>query len=211
MKLLLLLLASLPAFGQLTLTPSGPATAAPGALINLNLNIAGVTSNGPTAAQWTLSAPPGYTISATMLGPYATSVSKVLQCNPTRTLCLVYGQNVYLLGSGTLAALSVQVPANATGTATFALSGLLAASVAGTSVPLGAGPVYSLAITGTPPPPPPPSGNISDVNLDGVVNFADVMAIAGQITAGTCANDQDANGVCNLVDAMVVLRKVLGL
>lgn len=206
---LLLFLLSLPAFGQISLTPSGPATAAPGALINLNINIAGATSSGPTAAQWTLVLPPGYTVSSATLGAYATSVSKVLNCNPTRTLCLVFGQNVYLLGSGALAALSVQVPSNASGTGTFTLSGLFAANALGVSVPLSAGPAYSVAITGTPPPPPP--SNISDVNRDGIVNFADVMAISGQITAGTCANDQNADGVCNLVDAMVVLRKVLGL
>lgn len=184
---------------QVTLTLTGPATARPGNAVTVNLT--GAMSGSPVALQWTVGLPTGFTATAS-IGAAGTAAAKTLSCSANATLCLEYGLNTTVIGNGTLAAYTVTIPANATpGAGAFPLSGLLAVNAAGTTVTSASGPAYSLTIL-----------SLADINGDGIVNATDVQLMVNQITSGgTCSNDQNGDGKCDLLDVWIVIMRALGL
>ena len=80
------------------------------------------------------------------------------------------------------------------------LLGLVAGDRNGSAMAVSAGPTYSLTILAK-----------ADLNGDGAVNSADVSLMANQVTGGTCSDDQNGDGKCDLLDVLVVVLRALGL
>lgn len=200
-RLLLVSLFALPSLAQLTATLSGPVTAKQGSSVTLSLSTSGGTATGPAGVQWTLVPPSGFTVSAATAGAQATAASKQVVCNAANLLCLAYGINQNVIANGQVASLTVQVPANATpGSAAFSLAGLVAGDRAGAVIGVTAGTPYTLVVLAR-----------ADIDGSGSVDASDVSAMAGQITGGTCADDQNADGKCDLIDVLVVVLRALGV
>lgn len=210
-RLLLCLFFAVTAWGQLTATVTGPATAARGSSVTLTLNIAGNTTVGPEALQWTLGLPVGYTIT----GVTNVAANKGTQCNTLKTTCVCTGLvgtaiNRSVMAAGPVASITVLVPASAAaGAVSFSLSGLVAADTNAFGMWIASGTAYSLTI-------PPLTTAPTDINGDGVTNATDVQLMLTQVlnffNNGTpCANDPHGDGVCNLYDVEDVLHKAMGL
>lgn len=198
--LLLALLLAFTAHAQVTVSLAGPATARQGSAVTLALASGGATANGPAALQWTVVPPSGFTIPAATIGTQGAASTKTLACGTDKTLCVLYGVNQNVIANGQIATLSVAIPANATpGPASFGLSGLVTTDKNGFAMTTTPGPFYSIVVTAR-----------ADLNSDGVVNSTDVSLMAGQVTAGTCSDDQNADGKCDIIDVMLVVLKALG-
>jgi hypothetical protein len=202
MKILLVILCAAPLFAQ-TLTLSGPATARPGTSIVVNLSQPAVS---PTSAwQWQITPPTNYAVTVA-LGAAGSSSAKELACSADNLFCLVYGLNANAIPAGVLATYTVSIPATATaGPAPFGLSNAIAASPAGSVVPVTYGAVYSPTILA-----------LWDINGDGKTDRADVILMAQQVIAAqsnpaACVNDMNGDGKCTLMDVVIVILKTLGL
>lgn len=190
---------------QTTLTLTGPPSARPGKTVNLVLShVAG--ANAPTAIQWTLGTPAGYTATAAV-GAGAQNAGKWLYCDAAWSLCLEVGAgptgqlNDTTISSGVLGTYTITVPQSTQpGTVQFSLNSLLAVDGTGSALSASAGQPYSLNIL-----------DISDLNGDGKVDWADVRLMIGQVQMGTCTDDQNGDGKCNVLDVVIVLRKALGM
>ena len=200
MRLAILLALASAAWGQVTLTLTGPATARQGQIVPLSLGSTGATANGPAGLQWTLTPPSGFAITGSAAGTQGTAAGKAVSCNAANTLCLLFGLNQNVIANGQAATLTVQVPANATpGAASFGLTGLVAGDKIGIAMTATAGTAYSLTVLSR-----------ADLNGDGVVNSADVSAMAAEVTSGACSADQNADGKCDMLDILLVILKALG-
>lgn len=198
MRFLLLILA-LPLSAQVTLTLSGPSTAKQGSTVNLTLGSVGATANGPAGLQWTLTPPSGFTVSSTAAGAQATAAGKQIACGVAS--CIAYGINQNVIANGAVASLTVQIPANATpGPASFSLSGLVAGDRNGGVMSATAGVPYSIVVLAR-----------ADIDGSGSVDAADASAMASQVTAATCTDDQNADGKCDLIDVLIVVLRAMGL
>ena len=200
-KVLLFLATAVLANSQVTLNLSGPATVKQGASVYLGVQSGGATANGPAGLQWTLTPPSGITVTNAVVGAQATSVSKQIACNASKLLCLVYGMNQNVIPNGQVGVLTVQIPSNATpGPASFLLSGLVAGDKNGLVMTSSSGPVFTLTILSR-----------ADIDSNGTVDASDVSAMAGQVTGGTCVDDQNADGKCDITDVLLVVLRALGL
>jgi len=198
MRLLLFLLTACIAAAQ-TLSLTGPSTAKAGTSITLNVVSGGATATGPAAVQWTLALPAGFTASNPLLGSGASAASKNLACGTGALLCLVYGVNQNVLGNGTVASVTVTIPANASGQTAFALSGLVAADKDGGAMPISGNP-FSVSVFGK-----------TDINNDGVTNATDVQLMVQQVLTAVCTDDQNGDGTCNVRDVQLIAVRALGL
>lgn len=203
-KLALLFLFSLPAFGQLSLSLTGPATARQGSPVNLSLSLAGSTSTQPAGIQWTLGLPAGFAITGPITpGSSITSAAKTISCTPDNLTCLAVGFNTNVISAGQIGTFQLNVPVNSpVGPASFPLSGLLAVNQAGASVALSPGALLTITILSK-----------SDLNGDGKVDLSDVTAMINQSLGGGagCTSDQNGDGKCDLLDVYLVVRAGLGL
>ncbi len=189
-----------------TLTFTGPATAAPGQSISLSLNLTGnLTGPDPAAIaglQWQLQLPTGSTASAV---PNPAIPSKTLSCTGDYVTCLFYGQNVTPIPYGLVASYTITIPATATGSLTIGLTDLVAASAAGTAIPISVAMPYTVR-----------TSDRRDLNNDGKVDALDVNLMAIEVLAAAtnpaaCTDDQNADGTCNLLDVFLVLVKAMAL
>ena len=187
---------SISAYSQ-TLTLSAPSTVKQGKTVDLTISLAGVTGTGPVGAQWTLNAP-AFTIGASTT-PVA---NKSVTCGTTSApICLVVGLNTTPLANSPIAVTKLTVPAaTGLGSKTVTLSGVVGVSSTGSSSPLVAGAPISVVVTA-----------IADIDNSGVVDASDVAAMANQVVAQSCSDDQNSDGVCNIIDVFLVVLKALGL
>jgi uncharacterized protein (TIGR03790 family) len=116
---------------------SGTATA--GGTVALSLNL---TSNGgalPTAIQWSFDTSASVSGVTVAVGSSSTSANKAVSCN--RGSCLIYGLNSTTIGNGTIAVATFQIAASTpAGTLTIPISGVMASSALGDSIPSNATP-----------------------------------------------------------------------
>lgn len=196
-KLSLLALPAL-AFGQPVLTLSGPATAKSGASISVALSS---SQAGAAMLQWSLTLPTGFKITAATAGAASTAASKNLSCTADFVMCIDYGLTTTAIGTGVIANYTILVPPTATGPVSIGVSGPMGASPTALAFPIVAG--APLSITTKIP---------ADLNGDGKVDSTDLNLMISEIlSGGACPDDQDGDGKCTVIDAMVVLLKVLGL
>lgn len=210
MKSIVWMLFAACAFGQVTLSVTGPPTATAGSTVTLTLSAAGTaagaTNTGAGGFEWTLAPPTGYT-EAAAIGAAGTAAAKSILCTANATTCLLYGINTNVVGNGVLATYTVTVPANASpGPAPFPLSINLAVSVTGSTVVASNGVPYSLTVL-----------DPRDINQSGTVDAADVLAYANIILNAqsnpavcTVALDLDHDGKCTIYDLMLIILKILG-
>jgi hypothetical protein len=129
----------------------------------------------------------------------ALTAAKETACNAVKLLCLEWGMNTNVIANGQVATIDVSIPASALGSSQIALTGLVLPDKNGAYMPVSSGPVYSILITR------------ADVNDDGRIDAADVMAMISQaLGESACVNDQTADGKCDLVDVVAIL-KAMGL
>ncbi len=190
-----------PAHAQTVLTVTGPAAAKQGATVNLTISLSGNTATTPAGLQWTLVPPVGTTAQSVAATTAVTGAGKVVACGATNLLCLIYGPNQNIIPNGPIATITARLPANAApGVTAFTLTGLIAGDKSGQPTAVSSGPAYNLTVL-----------SISDINGDGTVNSADIAAMANQVTAGTCTDDQNGDSQCNLLDVLIVVLRSLGL
>ena len=194
----LLLCATLSA--QTTLILTGPVNVLPGASVNFTLSTTGTVAAG---LEWKFTLPTGYTMSE-VVGAAGTASSKVLACSTDGTHCLLYGQTVSVVSPGVIAIVNVTVPSNAT-PGPVALTPAPPAS--GTDAATATGSSTLVTVTGL-------TVNVldlRDINADGVVNATDVTLMASEVVSGTCANNPNGTGKCDLLQVFAVLLKALNL
>ncbi len=151
--------------------------------------------------QWSLALPVGVTVT-TAAGAADTTAAKTLLCRTDGTMCLVYGVNQTMIGSGDVAVYTVTFPANTPpGNYTFTMSGVLGVSTTGSPLSVAAAAPLTVSISSS-----------YDLNSDGVVNSADVTLAVNQALGKTACNTADFNGdgACNLVDVQAIIRAALG-
>ena len=125
-------------------------------------------------------------------GPAANTAGKSITCNTTSGMCLEVGVNTGTFSNGVVAVGTFVVPKQATaGPYSIALSNTLGANLAGSAVPITAGPSASFTV-GT-----------FDLNGDGATDVLDLQLLINQILTGT-AKDISGDGITNIVDAQVM-------
>lgn len=184
---------------QTTITLTGPASARPGTTVTIETTLS--TTAQPSGLQWSLALPSTWTPTPAA-GPAATAAQKDLYCSvdPVDLLCLLVGLNANPIGSGVVARYTVTLPpATPRGPTPIPLAGLLAADSLGTPIPVTPGPPYSLLILAR-----------HDLNGDGVTNQQDLLLMLDQILRRSpCTDDQNGDGRCDLIDALLVIRGAL--
>ncbi len=201
----LLLLAASAVAQTATMTLSGPSTAKAGQTISLFLSASGTTNTGAAGFQWAIALPVNYTATASA-GAVATTANKTPTCTADNSFCLLVGQNATIIPNGTIASISLKVPASAVaGSQAFPLSNLIGVDAAGINVATTSTGTYSLTIL-----------DKRDLNGDGTVTAADVQLMVNEVIAartspGACVDDLNGDGKCDLVDVFQVLLKSLGL
>lgn len=178
---------------------SGPTSAKAGTNITISVNGSGATAVAPAAEQWIFTPPNGFGITAVSDGPVLAPAGKNRSCNPANVLCLVWGLNQNLLGNGVVASYSVSIPPTANGNVTFTLTGIVMADRNGIGVPVTAPGPFSLSVCAR-----------SDIDCSGATNITDVQAMVNQILANTCADDQNGDTKCDVVDVQLIVNKALG-
>lgn len=176
-----------------TLTINGPQNVRPGKTITLNLTLA--TTTQPSGLQWTAGIPQGWTAKA-MPGAVATAAQKAIYCSEGDALCLVVGLNQTPIAAGVVATFEIGVPAGTPrGLSSIPLTGLVAGTGMGDPIPVSAGTAYSIRVLAK-----------HDLNGDGTTNAADLQLMADQIVGkSACADDQNGDGACDLIDALLVI------
>lgn len=181
-----------------TITLTGPGTVTAGGTATLTVSVIGTATSNPAALQWTMGLPAGFAIGT----PAATSSDPsgdAAYCGTS--ICLVAG-SVTKLSDGNIATIPITVaPTAALGVASIALSGLFGADINGFNVNgLTSGALYSVTVTPSP----------CDVNGDGQINVADVLAvILGDIGKQACPISA-ANGGCSIVAIQQVIIAATG-
>jgi hypothetical protein len=209
MKLSIICLLSAATLGAQTLTIAGPAAAVrPGAAVTLNIGATMPTGSdtGMAALQWLIQLPADY---APIVTP-TTQVPKATFCRPDETFCVLIGWvggvgNATTIPAGPIANYALTVPKTALpGKITFSLTNLVGAGANGQAIALAAGPAYTLTIA-----------DPRDLNGDGTVDATDVNLMIAEVlaaiaTPGACIDDQNGDGVCNIIDIDAVLLKAMG-
>ena len=176
-----------------TLTFNGPQNVRPGKTITLDLTLA--TTAQPSGLQWTAGVPAGWTAKATP-GATATAAQKTMYCSEGEALCLVVGMNQTPIAGGVVATYEIGVPAGTPrGLISIPLTGLVAGTGMGDPIPVSVGTAYSIRVLAK-----------HDLNGDGTTNAADLQLMADQIVGkSACADDQNGDGACDLIDALLVI------
>jgi hypothetical protein len=206
MRRLFLILFPVLLSAQVTMTLTGPATAKAGSSVTVTLSASGTPDTGAAGLQWKVNYPASSYTATNVVGAQAVAASKGLVCTSDKSLCLLYGLNATVLANGEMAVYTLSIPANAPpGPVTVGLTGLVAASPTGVSIPVTAGAAYVLTI-----------GDKRDIDGSGTVDNADVLLMATQAVQSStnpaaCVNDQNGDGKCDLIDVFAVLLKALGL
>ncbi len=174
----------------------------PGTRNSITLRVTYSTAAPDVAGlQWSMALPVGVTVTAAT-GAADTTAAKTLLCRTDGTMCIVYGVNQTMIGSGDVAVYTVTFPANTPpGNYTFTMSGVLGVTSAGSPFSVVAAAPLTVAILSN-----------YDLNGDGLVNSADVALAVNQALGKTACGtaDFDGNGACNLFDVEAIILKALG-
>lgn len=186
------------AWGQVTLTPSAPATARAGATITATVALSGSSSAGPGAMQWAWVVPAGWQMSS------PGGAQRTLTCAiPVNPLCVVYGLTRAPHPNGQVANVQVAIPPIAApGTYTIGLSAPVAATVdlAPVAMPISVGAAATIRVL-----------HRSDLNGDGSLTVEDALAMANQAVGNAaCTDDQNGDGRCDAVDIQIVATAIVG-
>ena len=177
----------------------------PGQTVTASLTLSG--SVAPVALQWTAPTPSGWTATWTR-GMAAATANKQVASGPSATI--LYASSApanTTIGAGVVANLALTIPATATGPQTITLSGLQ-----GVVINSG-GAAVSAPVTST-------AGALTinvlareDLNGDGKIDAADIqIALDGATGTAACPlADANGDGVCNVLDVMVVVLRMLGI
>lgn len=192
---LLLVFAAL-AFGQATFTLSGPPTIRPGVENAYILTL----SLGPTSSvagfQADIVLPAGWQVTA-VAGKATADAGKTLTCRTDYTRCVVVGWNSNGIGAGTL--IEYRVTASGSqppGRVLVNVSQVVSAKLDGVEVASTIGAPYGPFVLSP-----------RDINGDTLVDVRDLMLLIPLILTGTpCAFDQNMDGICNVLDALLVIQ-----
>lgn len=181
------------AWGQSVTVPES-INVRPGATVQVPVTLASPPGN-LSGLQWTIGIPPSYT-ATTAAGAAATAAAKTLYCTDDTRTCLVIGMNQNAIGAGLVATYSLTVPpGTAPGLVTIPLSGVIGGTPQGNVISLTAGPALSLRVLAR-----------HDINGDGITDGVDLQMITDQILGrAACAADQNGDGKCDLIDALLVI------
>lgn len=185
-----------------TLTLTGPATIRPGAPVTLTLTLSGSTGANLASFQATVGLPAGFAVTSSAIGAAGTAAAKTLTCAPTLPgPCVVVGLNQTNLADGVVFTLTGI--AARPGALSFPLSASLAASSAATAegVALASGAAFSLTVL-----------SACDINGDGKVDIADVLAYLNSYVFGavTPIVDLNGDGLANIIDVQRIATAGLG-
>ena len=128
-----------PAFAQQTTISLGSVSSSPGGSAAINLSL--TTSGGvqPAGLQWTMNYPAADISSVSVVaGASATAAGKSVTCSSSSgsTMCILFGVNTNVLGSGVAATATFNVSAGAPDpVASIQLTGVMASDANGTVIP----------------------------------------------------------------------------
>ncbi len=151
--------------------------------------------------QWSLALPAGVTVTE-IPGNADNAASKTLACRTDGTMCIVYGVNQTMIGSGDVAVYTITFPANTPpGNYTFTLAGIQGVTLADLPLAVAAGAPLTVTLLSN-----------FDLNSDGKVDALDVGLAVQQALGKTACNTADFNGdgACNLFDVQAIIRAALG-
>jgi hypothetical protein len=200
-----LLLASLGALAQGTLTLSNSATPpaagyAPGSTVSLNIM---KTGNSPTGIQYDLSIPASTGSITFALGPAAPAGKSITCSAGVAVRCLLVGLDTNIIPDGIVAVASVTLAKPlAANPVVVTLSNPIEADAGANSLPVTiANPTVSLSIK-----------SACDVDGDGSVSAADLTAVVAQaITqSSSAATDLNGDGRTDVLDAQIVATATAG-
>jgi hypothetical protein len=135
-----------------TLTPSlSEPFSYPGSTFSLSISFQDTAPTSSIAAfQWTVAVPAGFTIGTPIPGAASVAAGKTITCNPTTFVCISFGENtnVYAQSGGVVATIPITVTSAAQlGAQQISLTGLVASTLAGTSVPITAPAIDNISIS----------------------------------------------------------------
>lgn len=180
-----------------------PTTVRAGGTATLTLTFTDGTPSASIAGlQWTLGVPASITPGTVTSGAASTAAAKVITCGPAACLAAGTGAtlNANAFGGGVVSTYPLTVAVGtAPGSLAISLSNVVAADSNGMAVlTLTAGATLTVL-------------SRYDVTGDGLVNSADVAAVLGQVTGGSCTTgDVSGDGKCNIVDVTLTILAALG-
>lgn len=206
-------------FGQTNPVPTGPiisltgpATINPGDTPTFTVSLQNTGGNNVSSLEFGISLPTGAKIvNAVSLISGITGPNKFIVCSTAAAasgpvLCMMFGfdgttlSNTPIGSDGAVANLAISFdPATPTGTWNFNMTNLFSGSTTGLSVPLTASATTLTAAIGT-------SATKCDVTGDGIVNSADVIAIASEVVGNSACTF--AAG-CNFMNFVKILAAAL--
>ncbi len=207
MRTLLLLTAATAAFAQttpvITFSLATPVTrTAWGSTAAVGVSMTAATA--PAAVQFTFGWPTTDASTATFTLATPLAASKQVSCGPIANgqfICIIYGLNLTTIPNGSLGTLNLTlVAAPPDLSATLNLSNGLGADPAANGLTTS---TASALVTIKSP---------CDLNGDGTINLADLLAEAGEIDGlAACTDDINKDGVCNALDMIrIVIASQVG-
>lgn len=200
MRVVLMLLCAVVAFGQQLTTVSSRTTGRPGDTGVITIALAGQTTPQVAALQFTEDST-GLTVQVPVVAGVAQAAGKIAQCSTQAArICLLYGVNVTVMENGTVLTVGFTIPSGAAGgLVRYKITGLVAADGAGGNVPITA--PADLVITVL---------SRFDLTGDGKVDVADINRVVSQIIGNTPVTDCDVNGdtKCDVRDVQMVVANL---
>lgn len=193
--LLLLLLSSL-ALGQATFTLSGPPTIRPGIQNAYILTLSLGPTDSVAGFQADLLLPPGWQATAAP-GKSTLDADKTLSCRTDYTRCLVVGWNANPIPPGVL--IEYRVTTSATqpvGKVLVNVSQVVTARGDGVEVANSVGAPYGPFVLAR-----------QDLNGDMLIDIRDLLLLIPMILTSTiCSFDLNSDGICNVLDAVLLIQ-----
>lgn len=191
------------AFGQATFTLTGPPNLRGGvqSFVSVNLSLSGTAT--VAAYQFDLNWPAGWTITKGEAGAATTAAGKTLTCRTDYSRCIAWGINASTVAAGTLATFTVTAPLNqpaGTGPSLQPFA-IIAANPDGVEVASTMGPAWT-----------PNFFARQDANGDGAINVLDIQYLLPYVLGSnpsSCPVEQDADGVCTVLDVQIVAKAAL--
>lgn len=195
MKHLLLTAVVLASASAQTLTITGPTVVKPGSVVTGTITLSGTTE--AAGLQWTLIKPANVFVSGTVESAAAAAASKKLYTNKNNGVSVLVGTGTQRFAAGDVATFTFMAPQ--TGSVKFDLAGSLVygSTALGATVPLTAGPSWTVAVLD-------PSFDLNrDSKVDGLDLMSSVMQILGLSPCTTA--DLNKDDKCTIEDHRLLL------
>jgi len=153
LALIFCLVAISPAFAQQVTLSVGSGSAAPGTAVALDVSMNASGGASPTGLEWILNYPADVTGVTVVPSPAMTAAGKGVSCAESSgsARCVLYGLTGSLIPNGSVATATFTIsPASVSPSIPITLSGMMAASVSGNSIPM-SGTGGSIAVIQPPP------------------------------------------------------------